>query len=62
MDAPENHDCAAQTSIDKSVWYSIARNIPVDMPGAIANHAKRRAKRLETGTSDRIVPSRMPSL
>ena len=31
-------------------------------PGAIANDAKRRVKRLETGTSDRIVATRMPSV
>jgi hypothetical protein len=55
-------ECAAQKRIDKSVWCSIARNIPVDMPGAIANDEKRRVKRLETGTSDRIVASRMASL
>ena len=43
--------CAAQKRIDKSVWYWIARNIPVDMPGAIANHAKHASSRLATDTS-----------
>jgi hypothetical protein len=34
----ENHERAAQKRIDKSVRCSIAWNIPVDMPDAIANH------------------------
>jgi len=55
-------ECAAQKRIDKSVWCSIARNIPVEMAGAIANHAKRRVKSARDRHIDRIVASRMASL
>jgi len=55
-------ECAAQKRIDKSVWCSIARNIPVDLTGAIANHAKHRVKSARDRHIDRIVASRMASL